>query len=335
MATADRVDVRPIGGPTSWRGAAVANEGWWRYQLDDAQAAALISLLPQLVAIREGDGVPALRTAPLPALDELLADVRRQLLSGAGFALLRGIPTEELTEADLETLLLTIGTRLGIPIPQNPAADMIIHVRDQGKDYFHPKVRAYETAAELEYHSDSSDVVGLLCVRPAMEGGVSTIVSSVAIHDEMVARRPDLAALLYADMWHANPIDDRVVPRPTWVRAGDRLFSHYGRRYIELAHAQTERVAPLTSEQIAALDLFDELSHSPEFMLDMDFRPGDLQLLNNYVIMHSRTGYVDWPEFERRRHLCRLWVVMPHDIKVPEEFGDIGFVPRSVALQMA
>ena len=43
---------------------------------------------------------------------------------------------------------------------------------------------------------------------------------------------------------------------------------------------------------------------------------GDIQFLNNHLIVHSRDDYEDWPEPERRRHLVRMllsdfWITTP------------------------
>jgi hypothetical protein len=246
--------------------------------------------------------------------------------------LIRGLPVDELTMLENEILFWTIGLHLGIPIHQNPQGTVMIHVRDEGKQLTDEGVRSYETSARLEYHTDSSDIVGLYCIRPAMVGGTSTIVSSVAVHDAVVRANPELAALLYEPWGHASVVGNKASARPICARnADDRLFSRYGRLYIETANARNPAVPPLTAQQVEVLDLYDSFANSADYYLNMDFQPGDIQLLNNYVIMHARTDYVDWPEPERARELLRLWLVVKEPFGIPAVFEDSGIISRMVA----
>jgi hypothetical protein len=185
-----------------------------------------------------------------------------------------------------------------------------VHVRDPGLDYTDPHVRGYQTRARLDYHVDGSDVVGLLCVRAARSGGISTIVSSTAIHDEIVRRRPDLARLLYEPFWfdrRRGDDDDSFYQLPIFGREQGRFVMYYGRSYIESAQ-RGANTAVLTAQQREAFDLIDHLANSAELFLPMDLRPGDVQFLNNRLIMHARTEYDDWPEEDRKRDMVRLWL---------------------------
>ncbi|NHB12602.1 TauD/TfdA family dioxygenase, partial [Burkholderia cepacia] len=131
-----------------------------------------------------------------------------------------------------------LGTHLGIGIAQNPAGDLLVHVRDQGLDFSNPEVRGYQTSARLEYHSDSSDIVALLCVRPAREGGVSTIVSAGAVRAEAHARRPDLADVLDGPWWWDRRQADLATSffeRRIFAESDGALVSYYGRAHIESA----------------------------------------------------------------------------------------------------
>jgi hypothetical protein len=324
--------IRPCGGPGAWRGADLVDTSDFVHVLDDDMIAALVDL-----ARRERDHEARSDTAfgrdpDLRRWRELAATVGRELLGGRGFSVLRGLPADELADVDNEALCSTIGRSLGVPIRQNARGDMMIRVRDEGKDFDTKGVRSFETAAQLEYHSDSSDVVGLYCVKAARSGGISTIVSSVAVHDAMVDERPDLAALLYEPWATVSVIDQTVQWKPICATndVGD-VFTRYGRLYLETATDYDTTVPMLRPEQLETLDLYDSFLRDPRFALDMRFRPGDLQLLNNYRIMHSRTAYEDWPEPERRRELLRVWLVVP-DMVVPPVFEDSGFVPRTEAL---
>ncbi len=324
-----------VGGAAAWRGDEIADDTDWMYRLDDIDA--VVDHARRLAApLRDGERTLAeigRADAEIDSVVELAASIRGQLIDGRGFALVRGLPVDQLDDIENQVLYWMLGVHVGIPLHQNEQRDVLIRVRDQGKDFDEFGVRAYETTANLDYHTDSSDVVALYCLRPAREGGTSTIVSSVAVHDEMVRRRPDLAALLHEPWPHISPVGGVVTWKPTCaLNDAGRLFSRYGRKYTELAPIERpDIVDPLTDDQVAALDLFDEITRSPGFVLNMDFQPGDVQFLDNTTIMHARTEYVDWPEEHRRRELLRMWLVYRDDIGLPEVFRDVGFVSRTVA----
>lgn len=318
-----------IGGAAAWRGSDVRDDAWC-HVLDDGATAELVDRARRDASDIEAGRLRldrvALGTTPSPALDRLGATLRSELFDGRGFALVRGIPVDDLGELGRQVAFWLLGLQVGVPLRQNADGDVLVRVRDEGKDFAEFGVRAYETTAHLDYHTDSADVAALLCRRPARRGGTSTIVSSVAVHDEIVRRRPDLARLLHEPWPEINPVDGTRSSVPiAAVGASGRLFTRYGRKYTELA---ADRV-PLTREQVELLDLYDEITNDGEFVLDMDFRPGDVQFLNNHVVLHARTAYEDWPEPERRRELLRLWLVAPDEVELPASFAAAGFVPRT------
>lgn len=151
--------------------------------------------------------------------------------------------------------------------------------------------RVYETNLYLPYHSDPSDVVGLLCVRKAMKGGLSSLVSVAAIYNEIVKRRPELLGLLYRPMYFAHLCEDRPSLSPIFSFHNGKLSCRYLRQYIELGHEI--RGFPLSKVETEALDLFDEVMHDPSMKLDMMLEPGDIQFANNYAVLHSRTEFED------------------------------------------
>jgi hypothetical protein len=163
-------------------------------------------------------------------------------------------------------------------------------------------------------------------VRRAKAGGLSSIVSSVTVYNEMRARRPDLAAVLFepicTDRGGEVPAGMKpwfTIPVFNW-HAG-HLTTMYVRRYIESAQRFVD-VPRLTPAQIAAMDLIDTLVEDPALHLDMDFQPGDIQLVHNHQVLHDRTEYVDWPEPERKRHLLRLWLCPPDGRPLPACFAE-------------
>lgn len=265
----------------------------------------------------------------LPTFAPTIAAWSDELATGRGFLLVRGVPVEQLDAADVELLFFGIGLHLGVPVSQNTDGDLLGHVRDTGADPADPGVRLYKTRAAQPFHTDGSDVVGLLCLQPAARGGASSIVSSWAVYNAMRERRPDLAALWFEPF--AFDLYEQQAPGPKgWFETsignafGDRLFTFYLRFYIDQAqrHAAVPR---LTDRHVEFLDLLDALCH--ELRLDMDFAPGDIQWLANASIFHGRTAYDDHPEPERRRHLLRLWLTLHRN--APDGTGFLGIEPTT------
>jgi len=252
-------------------------------------------------------------TFSLPRLAEKLAKVLNDIIHGRGFVLLRGLPVDKYGKADSAVAYLGIGSHLGSFRSQNAKGHLLGHVRDMGADIRHTGTRYYQTNRGLEYHTDSCDIVGLLCLQTSKSGGESRIASSVTIYNEMMARRPDLAAQLF----HAFPTDRRgeipegmqpwfEVPVFNWH---DGYFTTiYSGQYIRSAQKNYPQARRLTQPEIDALQMLDDLTNDPAINLQMEFKVGDMQFLHNHQILHSRTDFEDWPEPERRRHLLRLWV---------------------------
>jgi hypothetical protein len=329
--------VHELGGPAAWTGDEMRERSDWLIELHPGQVAELTAALNavdrpgvELADIDKSD-------FPLPTLAPLLADLVDELMDGRGFALLRGVPVESLTEHQAELMAWGIGLHVGIPLQQGAGANLLMHVRDQGVDPKSPLARGYQHLAFLNYHTDTPDVVALLCVRPAMEGGVSTIVSSVAVHDEIVRTRPDLAGVMYEPWWHdrrRGDGPDSFFQCPIYAvdEAGTKLFAYYGPDYVRSA-PRGAHVPDLTPQQIEAMELLERLNNEPRFVLDMHFRPGDVQFLSNYVVMHGRTEYADFPDPALKRDLIRLWLTVDRDLGLPASISERGLMSRSAAFR--
>ena len=329
--------VHELGGPAAWTGDEMRQRSDWLIELGAGQAAELTAALEavnrpgvELADVDKGD-------FPLPTLAPLLADLVGELMDGRGFALLRGVPVESLTEHQAELMAWGIGLHVGIALQQGAGAKLLMHVRDQGIDPKSPLARGYQHRAFLNYHTDTPDVVALLCIRPAMEGGVSTIVSSVAVHDEIVRTRPDLAAVMYEPWWHdrrRGDGPDSFFQCPIYAvnEAGTKLFAYYGPDYVRSA-PRGAHVPDLAPQQVEAMELLERLNNEPRFVLDMHFRPGDVQFLSNYVVMHGRTSYVDFPDPALKRDLIRLWLTIDRDLGLPASISERGLMSRTAAFR--
>jgi len=315
-----------ITGPAAWYGPAMAARTDWVHTLcadEVAEAEAAVRVFE-----RTGlDPADLRRDAfPLPTLGPRLGRILAEVLDGRGFVLLRGLPVREWGPRRSAAAFLGLGLNLGSLRPQNARGHLLGHVRDQGLSSRDPAVRIYQTRERQHYHTDSCDVVGLLCLHPARSGGLSSLVSSVTIFNELRRRRADLAGVLFAPIetdrrGEVAPDQRPYFQIPVFNRHAGRLTTIYHRSYIESAR-RFDGVPPLTRIQVEALDAFDDLANDLALHFEMEFRPGDVQLVCNHSLLHDRTAFEDWPEPERKRHLLRLWIAPPAARPLPPAFAD-------------
>ena len=304
---------QPIQGPAAWRGDEISQANDWIDLLSKAQIAELEHLGAQMLA----DGVD-MRTVepedyPLQECASLIPRWLEALDKGRGFVLVRGLRTHLYSDALSAAIYYLLGLHMGEPMLQNERGDLIDHVyATSDKTMDDPDALSIKVRDKLSFHSDSSDVVALMCLRPAKQGGASCLVSGAQIYNEILHRRPDLAPLLLEPFhwdWrrqdHAAPANTYASPVISMVEG---VFSMYaGSLYILTAQDYPE-VPRLTPQQIEVLELFDAITLEPGMALEMDFRPGDIQWLSNHAALHSRTAFSDYREPQRRRHLLRLWL---------------------------
>jgi hypothetical protein len=306
----ESVPTGPVGGLAAWRGPELdACEDWiirfGNTDIAELETAARSCAGRALERIGRGD-------FQLPTLAPRIRDWSRELGSGRGVLLLRGLPVAHWGEELSSIVFWGLGHHLGVPGGQNPQEELLGHVRDYGEDSDNPYVRKYRTTDKIAYHCDLADVVGLMCLQTARSGGASRIASSVAVHDELLRRRPDLVPRLYAPFLLDTRDESRNETMP-WVpvqpccHADGRLRTFYHSDYFR--SVQRHSAAPrFTAQEKELLDLYEEIAGSPVFYLDMNLEVGDVQLISNHTVLHARTGYEDWPEPARRRHLLRLWL---------------------------
>lgn len=322
----------PIGGPAAWRGEQLTRSGFWPRRLTEQEIGALDAALAQVKA--RNLAPPRIRAEdfPIPALRPLLDGVARELEEGTGVVRLSGLPVARYEGDDLKRIFWGICANLGTPLVQNTQGEILAEVKDEtgtgaavtgGGPGPVPSARARSrSTGPLRFHTDKCDVLALLCASNGIEGGISKVVSTVAIHDEIARRRPDLLRVLYQDFWRMRPADeegeghaDRVFRMPVFSRGPDGAFtSQYSRTYVEMAHAEPG-VPPATPEQVAAMDLLAEVAE--ELCLHAPFTPGDIQFLNQHVSYHGRTAYADDAKAGARRVLLRIWLSVPNSRALP------------------
>ncbi len=302
----------PIESHAAWRGADLANSDAWIVRLTPEQ----IDELDRARASVRARGLALAEVGrgefPLPTLAPVIAEWARELASGRGFLLLRGLPVARWGDDDAALIYWGIGQHLGEPGAQNPQGELLGHVVDSGENAGKPLIRLYRTAATIAWHCDLADVVGLLCLRTARRGGASRIVSSVAVYNEVLRQRPDLVDRLY-EPFALDTRDEEgsgkrpFLPIPPCRFAHEQLRTFWHSDYFRsaLRHPEAPRWSDSENELV---ELYEDVANDPSLVLEMNFEPGDVQLISNHVTLHARSEYEDWPEPSRKRHLLRLWL---------------------------
>ena len=261
---------------------------------------------------------------PLRIFNKHLSELSIKLLDGIGFEVITGLPVYRYSAEMMAIIFCGIGAYLGDARSQNSDGHLLGHVRDIGANPNDQNTRIYQTSQRQTFHTDSADVVGLLCVNEAKEGGDSLLVSAVTIFNQIVELRPDLVEYLFdpiaTDRRGEVPTGELpFLTIPPLSLENNLLTVFYQRQYIDSAQ-RFSGVLKLSKKHIEALDLFDSLANNTSLHLSMRLRPGDMQFVYNHAFLHDRTGFVDWTDSSKKRHLLRLWLSMPNDRDLPECF---------------
>jgi hypothetical protein len=260
-----------------------------------------------------------------PGLDVIKAAAQRAYFE-CGFTLVKGLPRDLLTTQEYQLLVWAIGLHLGVARPQGVASQYVSEVRAAGMNYRSAAGRGYNSNAELDFHSDGCDLVGLACYNAAKSGGQSRISSSATAWQILRAEYPDLAEAAGRDFFfsrnqEAAPDEAPYYVQPLFDVADGRRFGKWNRNRMRLAQ-DIKGVPKLEPEQSRCGDVLDEILRRPDVMFTMWFEPGDLQLLNNHSILHSRTNFEDYDDPDRQRLLYRIWIAPPDSVRLPESWAD-------------
>lgn len=317
----------PVGGPAAWRSHSVDWKTECLHVLSPPELDEIDRALTHLKALGDLDLTDITRSSfPLTVTADLLARVKDNLRSGRGFVMLRGLPRHRYSADDMARIYFGLGAYLGRSMVQSYQGERLGHVIDQTD--LQEKSRGYHTGGHMGMHTDSCDVVGLMCLRRARSGGASRIASAVALHDALLATRPDVLDTLYRGFFYRRMDLDaqfgsgRVLSRqrvPVFTRQGHAAASvacYFLGGYARSAAARGD--ATLTDDELEAITCVERLAESPDFYVDMDFAEGDIQFLNNRLVLHGRTDYEDAEEVAERRHLLRLWLAVPEWPPLPE-----------------
>jgi hypothetical protein len=311
--------MEPIVDPAGWSPEQLRDVAAWSYRISDREADELAA---GVAAVRRA-GVPIVEIGrenfPLAGFADVLADVRRELMDGRGIVMLQNFPVARFDREETAIAYIGLGAHLGQTMSQNAQGHVLGHVKDLGGDYADPHTRGYMTRAEMRFHADACDYVGLLCLQTARSGGASRIASSVTVYNRMLERRPDLAKALTQDFYRSRSGETDAGDAPFFKQPifsfTDGYFSATGAGAVIDKAQDLPGVPKLTAAQSEAIALYRATVE--ECALDIDFQPGDIQFLNNFVMLHTRREYADWPDVTRKRHLLRLWLSDPVGRPIP------------------
>lgn len=322
--------------PAAWKGSDFAGKADIAFDLGRAHIAAF----DEALAAVNSRGL-ALQDItrddfPLVPIEGDVAAIRREVLDGRGIVVLGGFPVERYGAADVERIYWGLGAHLGEAVSQSKMGDRMGHVTDvSGRD---PRERGYRSSKELDLHTDSDNIVGLLCVRDARSGGESRLASALAIHNEMLAAHPDLLAPLYRGFryhWRGEEppgepsvTDYRV---PVFSESDGVVSVCYLRAFIDMAAKALDQ--PLSDDERAALDCFEAIANRDDVVFTFTLAPGEVLLFNNYTVLHSRTAFEDHGDEATRRLLLRLWLKAPGARPLAEPvrryYGHDGIAPAA------
>ncbi len=335
----------PIDTPDAWVGPEIQGDPRWLHMLSDAEVAEIDAALQAVKAA--GTEIPfAAEDFPLPTFRARLNELMDRVSNGLGVILIRGVPRDRYTDEECGLIYWGISAHIGAPVSQNARGHLLGHVTDEGKTLDDPNARGYQTKNRLDFHCDQLpvDVLGLFCLRGSKSGGTSYLVSAPAVHNVMLAERPDLLDVMYAP-FHVDWRGDHPDGAQPWYDI-PMLTAHDGRlaaritnrSFMESVSRYSDDLA-LSDAQREALDVFQEISNREELRLMMDFQPGDMQFINNHTVLHARQAYEDYDDPALKRHLLRVWVALPDGKRRPlapvlEEryrFVETGGIPKQAA----
>lgn len=315
---------KEITGPTVWKAEDyINNPERWTHPFSEDEIAEISRTADKFLA----DAMPltgiSKNNFPLPNFSRFLDSMRAELLNGKGFILFKGLPVAAWGLRKSAVAYMGLGTYLGYFVSQNGRGHVLGHVKDLGEDATQiDKVRIYRTNARQYFHADDSDLVGLLCVAKALEGGESDIVSSHHVWNTLQQEHPDVAELLTQPIWYFDRKGETSKGQEEWIRTsvfyletGDsgRVYAKWDPYYIRslTRFSDAGLIPPLSPAQIRAAALLEDTCL--RLSLHMILEIGDIQFLSNAQVLHARTAYKDYPPPAPRRHLMRLWLSTPED----------------------
>ena len=297
--------------PNAWTTESVRSKADMAYTLSKEELSALDTALNEVKS--RGLAVEEVTAGdfPLGGLEKVVAGWIQEIDYGKGLVFLQGIPVARYTKDDCALIFWGIGAHMGEAQSQSLGGDRLGHVVNLGGD--NPRYRAYQNSTELALHTDATDIVGMMCLVPAREGGLSGYAGAAAIYNELLDHHPDVLPILCEGFHyhlfgeHApgeSPVTEEKTP--VFSEKDGCLSISYLRSYIEMAFAHMGKEK--TAAESEALDTLDQVVHGRKCFRQFMLSPGDMLFFSNYTVLHNRTAFVDDDDLDKRRHLLRLWL---------------------------
>ena len=297
--------------PNAWTTESVRSKADMAYTLSKEELSALDTALNEVKS--RGLAVEEVTAGdfPLGGLEKVVAGWIQEIDYGKGLVFLQGIPVARYTKDDCALIFWGIGAHMGEAQSQSLGGDRLGRVVNLGGD--NPRYRAYQNSTELALHTDATDIVGMMCLVPAREGGLSGYAGAAAIYNELLDHHPDVLPILCEGFHyhlfgeHApgeSPVTEEKTP--VFSEKDGCLSISYLRSYIEMAFAHMGKEK--TAAESEALDTLDQVAHGPKCFRQFMLSPGDMLFFSNYTVLHNRTAFVDDDDLDKRRHLLRLWL---------------------------
>jgi hypothetical protein len=315
--------------PAAWTAATFKGPGDYTLVLSDADRQELLTSVRRLEAAGRLLPTTSIGRADfaLGPLGERLEQAFEQVRSGYGFVVLKGLPRAGVSFEQFAAIVWGVGTYFGSPLSQSAAGELLSSVIDATAIEETP--RMYRSALQLGLHTDPTAMLSLACWNAAKSGGESVLGSGIAVHAEIAKRAPHLLAPLYRGFHYHRLGEEGADQEPVTpyrvpvfgVRDGQVSVRTARAGYIAGHHALN---IPISDLEIEAIDLFDAIARRPGNSVMFQLDPGDMTVVNNYVVMHARKAFEDHSDPERKRHLLRLWLDAPTLRAVPAEFNQMG-----------
>jgi hypothetical protein len=326
--------LKSVDHPSAWRGSNFSSIDDVSFVLESHHLAALDKALKSVRAAGLTLNSVEKEDFDLSPIADDIEQIKNEILYGRGIVILRNFPVHDYSLEDVEILYWGFGCHLGLGESQSSMGDRLGHVRDvSGKDR---NERAYRNSVDIMLHTDLADIVGMLSINKSERGGLSTYTSAVALHNEILATRPDYLEPLYQGFRYHRfgeqapgepPVTDHRVP--VLSQKADVVSARFVPEYVYMA--AEELGEPIPPFDRAALEYFNDLACSPELRFDVMLAPGDLSLINNYTVLHARDAFYDGDEAHQKRLLLRLWLSTDHNRPLVENLEI--FTRRGIAPQ--
>ncbi len=320
---------KPIDEANAWAGAEVADRAAWVHSLTPEMTGEITAAMRGAIAAGRPPHEIASENFPLPKTAPLLEKAYDDLENGRGFCVLEGWPVEDFGYDENVAAYCGIAAHMGDIAVQNYEGDWVVDVHDEGLAYSHTS-RGYRSNKPLPFHSDGADMAALLCLGQSASGGKSLLVSATKVFNVILEEKPDILEILERGFYHhrrrqhpegENPLSAARIP--VFAFHDGLLHCCYNRNPIDWVEKEGME---LTAREVDALDTFDSILARPELQVEMEIQKGDMQFVNNFVILHSRTAFEN--DARNQRHMVRLWLEDPKSKRLGESLLDL-YVPGS------